>query len=120
MKGNQSTLLVVDDNVDFADSLVDLLEQSGHDARAVSTVRDALDVLDEDSSIGVVVTDVRMPEVDGLDLRRVLRHRFPQLPVVLMSGMPLDEDANLPDHVEVLEKPFAVQKLLDVIARIRS
>jgi DNA-binding NtrC family response regulator len=120
MKENQSKVLVVDDNVDFAESLVVLLEQSGHGARAVSTVRDALDVLDEDQSIGLVVTDVRMPEVDGLDLRRVLRHRFPRLPVVLMSGLPIDEDANVPDHVEVLEKPFAVRKLLDVIARIRG
>jgi len=120
VNGDRSKLLVVDDNIDFADSLVVLLEQSGHHARAVSNVRDALDALDDDPTIDLVVTDIRMPEVDGLDLRRVLRHRFPKLAVVLMTGLPIEESDNVPNHVEVLQKPFAIQKLLEVIARLRG
>jgi DNA-binding NtrC family response regulator len=118
VKNDVTNVLVVDDHVDFANSLAMQLRHTGLGARAVSTVRDALDALDEDSTNDLVITDIRMPEVDGLDLRRVLRHRFPELPVVLMTGLPIEEEDNVPGHVEVLEKPSAIRALLEVIARL--
>ena len=111
-------LLVVDDNFDYAETLAMQLAQRGHPAVAAGSVRQALDLLDEDPDIGVVVSDVRMPGVDGLDFRRVLQHRFPKLPVVFMTGMPVDKDDLVPSHVIVLQKPFSIEALIAALAQL--
>jgi DNA-binding NtrC family response regulator len=109
-------LLVVDDNLDFAETLAIQLALSGHAAVAVGSVEQALDILDEDPTIGAVVSDVRMPDVDGLDFRRVLRHRFPNLPVILMTGLPVEEEDLA--RARVLQKPFPVTELIAALARL--
>jgi len=109
------TILVVDDNLDFAQSIVALLKLHDRAAVASGTVRQALDLLDDDPSIVLVVSDVRMPDVDGLDLRRVLKHRFARLPVVLMTGLPLTSDDVLPHGTLILQKPFPIEQLLKAI-----
>lgn len=114
----EQKVLVVDDNSDFAETLAIQLGQHDRLAVTATSVRQALDMLDDDASIGVVVSDVRMPGVDGLDFRRVLRHRFPKLPVVLMSGMPIEKDDLVPSHVVVLQKPFSVDALIYALARL--
>lgn len=109
-------ILVVDDNLDLAQSIAMLLEQHDQAAVAVGTVREAVDLLDDDPTIKLVVTDIRMPDVSGLDLRRVLRHRFPKLPVILMTGLPLSDDDPAPANVVVLQKPFPIEALIKAIA----
>ena len=79
-------ILFVDDDEDAAATYRVLLSMAGYAVSAVHSVREALDLLDERPDIRLVVSDVRMPEVDGLDLVRVLRHRFPNLPCILLTG----------------------------------
>ena len=110
------TVLVVDDNLDFAEGIARLLQSHGQPAIAMATVRGALDALDDDPAIGLVVSDIRMPSVDGFDFHRVLKYRFASLPVVLMTGMPLTDDDNPPHDARILEKPFPIEELLQVIA----
>ena len=117
MRSNRK-LLVVDDNFDYAETLAMQLAQRGRPAVAAGSVRQALDLLDEDPDIGVVVSDVRMPGVDGLDFRRVLTHRFPKLPVVFMTGMPVDKDDLVPSHVIVMQKPFSIDALIAALAQL--
>src|SRR4029079_4751870 len=110
------TVLVVDDNLDFVESSAILLESHGQPAIAVATVRGALDALDENPAIGLVVSDIRMPSVDGFDFHRVLKYRFASLPVVLIAGMPLSDEDNPPRDIHVLQKPFEIEALLKAIA----
>lgn len=110
------TVLVVDDNLDFAESIAVLLQSHGQPAIAVATVRGALDALDDNPAIGLVVSDVRMPTVDGFDFHRVLKYRFESLPVVLMTGLPLSEEDNPPRDILILQKPFPIEELLKAIA----
>jgi len=110
------TVLVVDDNLDFAEGIAILLESHGQPAVAQATVRGALDVLDENPAIGLVVSDIRMPSVDGFDFQRVLKYRFASLPVVLMTGLPLSDEDNPPHNIHVLQKPFEIQELLKAIS----
>ena len=114
---SERTILVVDDNLDHARSVAALLVAHGRAARAAASVREALDTLDDDPSIVLVISDVRMPGVDGFDFMRVLRHRFPALPVILMSGAPVTADDVVPRDAEVLVKPLALQRLLDAVAK---
>jgi CheY-like chemotaxis protein len=111
------TVLVVDDNLDFAEGIAILLESHGQPAIAVATVRGALDALDENPQIGLVVSDIRMPSVDGFDFQRVLKYRFASLPVVLMTGMPLSDEDNPPREIHVLQKPFEIEELLKAISK---
>src|SRR4030095_12496069 len=108
---SQRVVLVVDDNLDFAESIAILLESHGQPAIAVDTVRGALDALDENPAIGLVVSDIRMPSVDGFDFHRVLKYRFESLPVVLMTGLPLSDEDNPPRNIRILQKPFPLEEL---------
>ena len=110
------TVLVVDDNLDFAEGIAILLRSYGQTAIAAGTVRGALDALDENPAIGLVVSDIRMPSVDGFDFQRVLKYRFQSLPVVLMTGLPLTDDDHPPNGVRILQKPFEIDELLKAIS----
>jgi len=105
------TILVADDTPDAAEVVARLLEQAGYGALCAHSAREALDLLDERSDIGLVLSDVRMPGIDGFDLVRVLRHRFPALPVILMTGLPVTEEDAAPTGVEVLQKPLELATL---------
>ena len=109
------TVLVVDDNLDFAEGIARLLQLHGQPAIAVATVRGALDALDDDPTVGLVVSDIRMPQVDGFDFHRVLKYRFASLPVVLMTGLPLSDEDNPPRDIRILHKPFPIEELLQAI-----
>jgi DNA-binding response OmpR family regulator len=67
--------------------------------------------LDELPSIDLVVSDIRMPDVDGIDLLRVLRHRFRALPVILMSGQRVNGDDVVPSGASFLQKPLDMEEL---------
>lgn len=110
-------ILIVDDNIDFAESMVMLLEQEGQPALASHSVRDALDALDARPDIGFVVADVRMPYVDGLDFARVVRHRFPGMPIALMTAFPTSAEDGVPRDLPVLRKPFHIEQVLRMVEK---
>jgi two-component system response regulator FixJ len=110
---------VIDDDKAMRDSLAFLLEASGLDARTWGSAASFLDQLDAAAG-GVVVTDVRMPGMSGLELVRRLRARSCALPVIMITGhgdVPLAVEAMKAGVVDFLEKPFDEQSLL---AAIRS
>jgi DNA-binding NtrC family response regulator len=112
----QRTILVVDDDRDAADTIAVLLEASGMSVLSAYSARDGLDRLDEHPDIGLVVSDIRMPGVDGFDFLRVVKHRFPSLPTVLTTGLPVTDDDVVPHGALILQKPFAVDDLKRVVA----
>jgi len=73
----RGSVLIVDDNRDAADALAMALREFGHTVAAAYSARQALDMMDENPEIRIVVSDIRMPDVSGFDFRRVVRHRFP-------------------------------------------
>ncbi|HEY3564372.1 MAG TPA: response regulator [Casimicrobiaceae bacterium] len=117
-----ATILLVEDDNDALTALQAVLELSNYNVIAAGCVRDALDLLDQHSEIELVISDIRMPDVDGLDLIRVLRHRFPTLPTILISGMPITDDDVVPrEATQILTKPVAVDDLQRAIAeRLRE
>ena len=115
--GNESAVLVVDDNRDSVEGVAMLLEMSGHPVVRAYSAPEALNLLDEHPSIGLVLSDVKMPQLDGYDFFRVVAHRYPKLPVVLMTGYPIEDDDDPPPHADVLTKPFDAQLLQRITAR---
>jgi len=111
----RGSVLIVDDNRDAADALAMALREFGHTVAAAYSARQALDMMDENPEIRIVVSDIRMPDVSGFDFRRVVRHRFPDLPMVLITGNPVTSEDVVPRDAFILEKPVAAHDLDRVI-----
>jgi len=113
----ESVVHVIDDDEAMRDSLSYLLESTDI---AVRTYESAVEFLRQIDSAepGCIVTDVRMPEMSGLDLVRRLRERGVELPVIVMTGhadVPLAVEAMKAGAVEFLEKPFEDEVLMRAI-----
>ena len=110
------TIHVVDDDEAMRDSLVALLGDAGHEARAYASAEDLLACGAPDP--GCVVSDIRMPGMDGLTLLKKLRAEGSELPLILITGhgdIPLAVAAMKAGAVDFLEKPFEAEALLAAI-----
>lgn len=108
---------VIDDDVDVRQSLAFLLSTAGFAVRVHESAVAFLDVLAEVRE-GCVVTDIRMPQMDGLELQRRLRELDKGLPVIVMTGhgdVPLAVEAMKAGAVDFIEKPFEDEVLLSAI-----
>ena len=107
-------VLVVDDNDCVREVLTDLLSRRGHQCESAANGREAMEKVSQ-GRFDVVITDVHMPEMDGIALARELTRRFSDLPVMIMTGH-LDEhcreSALSAGAREVLEKPFGIPDLM--------
>ncbi|WP_127902354.1 sigma-54-dependent transcriptional regulator [Solirhodobacter olei] len=116
MKGR---VFVIDDDADHREAAADLLSAAGHDAVCFASAAEALLVLDA-ADPGVILTDLRMPEIDGFDLIAALRDHGGDHPVILMTGhgdvaqavRAIREGAE-----DFLEKPYDAGHLLLVVDR---
>ncbi|MBI3270601.1 MAG: sigma-54-dependent Fis family transcriptional regulator [Planctomycetes bacterium] len=84
--------LLVDDEPNLCRVLLGLLEQAGHPARAVGGAAAALPLL-ADRELALVLTDLRMPGMDGLDLLSQIHRTRPEVPVILMTAFGTIETA---------------------------
>ena len=108
---------VIDDDVDVRRSLSFLLSTAGLAVRVHESATAFLKILPE-AQEGCVVTDIRMPEMDGLELQRHLRETGAGLPVIVMTGhadVPLAVEAMKAGAVDFIEKPFDDEVLLSAI-----
>lgn len=108
---------VIDDDEAMRQSLEFLLDTAGYAAR---TYESAVQFLEQVDSIapGCIVTDVRMPEMNGLELIRRLRTRGVTLPVIVITGhgdVPLAVEAMKSGVADFLEKPFDDEQLLSAV-----
>jgi two-component system cell cycle sensor histidine kinase/response regulator CckA len=119
--GQPLTVLLVEDNDQIRKWLHGALEKVGYNLLEACDGADALVIAElHPGPIDVVVTDIIMPRVDGVELlKNVVRFR-PHVKSLYISGFPeplLRENAMLPDDVNYLAKPFEIDVL---IARIES
>lgn len=77
--------LVVDDDEVIRDSLCGFIEMKGHTCKQASSGEEAIDII-IDECVDVVVTDLKMPDMDGIDLLKNLRKLCPQTKVIIMTG----------------------------------
>lgn len=112
-------VLLVEDDRALREALGDTLELGGYPFRAVDCAEAALRALDEEN-FGLLVSDVNMPGMDGHALQGLVRQRYPQVPVLLMTAFGAVEravDAMRQGAVDYLVKPFEPSVLLGLVAR---
>jgi len=109
-------ILLVDDEKDILDLLSMFLRDLGYDVEACSNGRDALRYLDA-KTFDLLLTDLTMPRITGLELAQNAQEKQPLLSVILLTGYQDGCDRNLPSNIcEVLVKPVDLAHLAKVIA----
>ncbi len=113
------TILVVDDEQIVRDLTVQVLERAGYDVCSAKSAQHALELVLEGGHIDLVVSDVVMPGLTGVDLLAELREQKPELPVVLVTGGSPgpDRTSNALDlgACAIVYKPYTHAELRDAV-----
>ncbi len=103
----QAEVLVVEDNPEVAEVSVALLQTLGYGVTQVDSAQAALEALATGSSFDLVFSDVVMPGgMSGVELARLLRNRYPRLPVLLTTGYSMAAQEAGKEGFPILPKPY--------------
>lgn len=113
-------LLIVDDDPRIRGLLTEALAALGYTTSQASNGREALEMV-YDQEYDCVITDIRMPEIDGLTLLQSLKAQKPEMPVVMITAFAIPQ--HKAEAVEFgadgfLMKPFRLSKIEDVLTRV--
>lgn len=114
-------VLVVDDEASVRAPIARMLRHLGYYVLEASNGEDAIQVMqDYHSPVHVVVSDVRMPEMEGTELVALLRSWFPTMRALLISGVVIDDEnaGEIPPGTRFLAKPFALTELADAVREL--
>lgn len=107
----KKAVLFVDDNQVLSRLCCDILQREGYHAVPAFNGTEALEAFDK-RRFDIVITDLRMEGMDGLELARAIRHKQPRLPVIMVTAYgPVDAD----EISECVPKPNLFPTLLDKI-----
>jgi len=114
----RGSVLIVEDDELLARSLTRVLKRAGWDVAWVVDARTALDMAGE-RAFDVIVSDVHMPGVSGIDLLRELRSARGDVPVILLTGAPTRDGASaaIEANAKYIAKPVPTEVLLRAIER---
>lgn len=110
-------ILVVDDERIVLDSCQKVLEADGFEVYLVPSANKALQAM-KNENFGLLLVDIKMPEHDGLYLMREVKKKWPDIPIIVMSGYPTSE--TITDGTEMgaaafIPKPFTPDELLETV-----
>jgi|YelNatPaOPRAMG01_1025707.scaffolds.fasta_scaffold39618_2 DNA-binding NtrC family response regulator len=112
-------VLIVDDEIQFAENVAKLLEETNEQltTKAVTSSEEALREL-ENEHADIVVTDIKLPVMDGIKLAEVIKNKWPHIPVIMMTAYGADEVVKSAFKIGALfyiEKPFKIEHLNNMI-----
>lgn len=113
------SIILVDDDRDLLKATAQTLDLAGFAVTALSNAKDALPLIDREFR-GVVVSDIRMPGMDGLELYERIKAIDADIPVVLVTGhgdIPMAVDAIRNGVYDFIAKPFAADRLVQCVQR---
>lgn len=115
-------ILVVDDDRRMAKTLVDIFRVKGHEADAAYSGSDALDRM-ERGEFDCILSDIRMPDINGVELYRAIKEIRPEVPVVLMTAY--SEDGLVAEGlaegvIGIMTKPLDINGLLSLFSTLRK
>ncbi|UTV28391.1 sigma-54-dependent transcriptional regulator [Photobacterium atrarenae] len=114
---NDIEVLIIDDDQDVVDAYQHLLEVSGYKTCAITDPSRVLDLLDRNWP-GVIVTDMYMPGLSGMELLEQIKTLDPELPVIMITGhgdIPMAVDAVKKGALDFLQKPLQPNELLALL-----
>lgn len=119
MDGGGRAVLVVEDDADVRSTVVSTLEALAFKVFSAQNVSEALSLLQTESKIALVFSDVNMPgAMNGIELGHLVRERWPDMQILLASGyLREDQDAN---GFPLLQKPYRANELIETLRDLLS
>lgn len=114
-----SKLLIVDDELGMRQFLTHLFQREGHEVRVAASGGEALEMLKAEPA-DLIISDVRMPDINGIELLRAVRETLPKAEVVMMTAfanVDTAREAFLLGAYDFVQKPFDNDLLKEVVAR---
>ena len=119
--GSRLRVLLIDDEIDVRETLAEQLEAEGCLVHQAADAVDAIAQLERGAAVDLVVTDHGMPGTNGAELARIIKHRWPHLPVGLVTGWSesMSSTPTIEQGVDfVLGKPVSIARLLDAVVLV--
>ena len=124
MKSTQCKILIVDDEIAVTNTLCEMVKKLNFTAVCVQDPKEALNIVEADlDSFDLMLTDINMPEITGIDLASRAKEKIPDFPVILLSGfvnvkyqkemVTLTGVRWLVKPIDLKELSFAIAKALD-------
>lgn len=111
-------ILLVDDNNRSRKVFAEILRLHGHEVMEAADASEGLDILGS-IHVDLIITDFVMPNTSGLQLIAQVRHKWPRMPILLISGYLTPEVGEIvSDGVEFIPKPVEMPVLLEAIQRL--
>ncbi|MBU1043712.1 MAG: response regulator [Candidatus Omnitrophica bacterium] len=118
IKKSNPSILIIDDEIIVAKTLTAVLQEKGFDVRSTSFGKQGIEWLDE--GFDLVLLDLKLPDIEGIDVLKIIKRRYPFVAVIVMTAF-----ASLQTAVAIMRegaysyiiKPFDVEELLDSIAK---
>lgn len=121
MPTHPANILVIDDDADHRTALCALLRELGHDTTEAASANEALYLLRKKADFDLVLSDVVMPGIDGIEFAKQARSTRSNLKIVLVTGDSRAVDAVIASGALALLKPYSFESLKVIIAdAIRS
>lgn len=114
-------ILLVDDEAETLLSLADGLNEEGFECSTARSAREALDQIEAGGRFDAVVTDLRLPNMSGLDLTRRLKERWSWIEVIILTAYPTNDSALLGGRLGVasyLSKPVSPSRLVTELHKV--
>lgn len=109
-------VLVVEDEVLLRWSTVSVVDETGFTAFEAGSATEAISILERQSDVWAVVTDVQMPgSIDGLKLAHLVRIRWPKIKILITSGQVRLREDDVPAGCQYLHKPYDPSQLISIL-----
>ncbi len=111
-------ILIVDDELNMRLVLAAMLKKEGYEVASASDGREALQIL-KSGKIAVVVTDLKMPNIDGMELLNCISEQHPEVPVIMITAhgtVATAVEALKKGALDYITKPFDIDELKNVIS----
>ncbi len=117
--GQNSVVLIVEDDALLADMASEMIEETGLHAMAVDSVDAALDYLKENSaSVAAMFSDVRLKgPLNGIELAAFVAVRWPEIAICVTSGVALERPYRLPKNAQFMPKPWKPVEVVTFVER---
>ena len=108
---------MVDDDALVRTVAAAILEPVADEIFEASGAGEAWELLESDRRFDAAVIDIRMPDVDGVQLAAVVAEMRPEIAIVVVSGKARLSEGELPERVSFLPKPYGAAELVDAVAK---
>lgn len=121
VSSNSSRILVIDDDDNFREMLIEALKVCDYKVIPAASPKEALELL-KSVSVDAVITDIKMPVMDGVSLAKTIKEKHPDLPVILVTAYHVFERYSFDDQQKVadgvLQKPFGLELIFDMLKKV--